>query len=195
MNSVTELPQGYRACARVDLQHNRKEMLLVNGLAAAIMLVMLLPALRLTPFLQVFSTAGGAWVPLVRCAVMLLGLAGYMVLHELVHGIFMRRFSGVKPRYGFRGLYAYAGSRAYFNKTHYIIIALAPIVIWGIVLGVLCAVVPASWFGVAYILEVCNVSGAAGDLYVTARLLRMDSTVLVQDTGVAMTVFAKNQEA
>ncbi len=195
MNSVTELPQGYRACLHVDLQHNKKEAILVNGLAVVIALAMLLPALRLTPFTQMFSTERGVWMPLFRCAVMIVGMAGYMVLHELVHGIFMKRFSGTKPHYGFTGMYAYAGSNAYFNKVHYIIIALAPVVIWGVVLGVLCALVPAPWFGIVYLIEMGNISGAAGDLYVTGKLLRLDSTILVQDTGVAMTVFAKDQEA
>ena len=52
-----------------------------------------------------------------------------MILHEIIHGGFMKAFSGLKPRYGFTGLYAYAGSDALFNRRQYLIIAFAPVVI------------------------------------------------------------------
>jgi hypothetical protein len=122
----------------------------------------------------------------------MLGYIAYIVLHELVHGIFMKHFSGVKPKYGFTLMYAYAGSEAYFNKKSYIIIALAPVVIWGAVLGVLCAVLPQSWFWVVYLIQIGNISGAAGDFYVTFKFLKLPKDILVNDTGVAMTVYTKN---
>lgn len=114
----------------------------------------------------------------------------YIVLHELVHGIFMKRFSGIKPNYGFTLMYAYAGSTAYFNKKHYIIIALAPIVVWGIVLTIINCFVPASWFWVVYFIQIMNISGAAGDLYVTYKFSKMPKNILVHDSGVAMTVYS-----
>jgi hypothetical protein len=88
-------------------------------------------------------------------------------------------------------MYAYAGSEAYFNKKSYIIIALAPVVIWGAVLGVLCAVLPQSWFWVVYLIQIGNISGAAGDFYVTFKFLKLPKDILVNDTGVAMTVYTK----
>ena len=122
----------------------------------------------------------------------MLGYIAYIVLHELVHGVFMKCFSGIKPKYGFTLMYAYAGSSAYFNKKSYIIIALAPVVIWGAVLGVLCAVLPQSWFWVVYLIQIGNISGAAGDFYVTFKFLKLPKDILVNDTGVAMTVYTKN---
>ena len=61
----------------------------------------------------------------------------YMVLHEWIHGLCIWYFSGRKANYGFTGLYAFAASEAYFPKKPYIIIALAPIVVWGVILTVL----------------------------------------------------------
>ena len=60
-------------------------------------------------------------------------------------------------------------------------------VIWGIVLAVLTALVPDSWFWPVYFIQMANISGAAGDLYVFWRLGRMSPEILVNDTGVAMT--------
>lgn len=186
--TTTVLPAGYREACHIDLQKDKKLMLLVNLLALAIMLIMGGIGHRIVPLGALFDMDSIALYAL-RFIVLIGGIIIYLVLHELVHGIFMRGFSGVRPHYGFTGLYAYAGSTAYFNKKHYIIIALAPVVIWGIVLAVLTALVPDSWFWPVYFIQMANISGAAGDLYVFWRLGRMSPEILVNDTGVAMTVY------
>ena len=54
-----------------------------------------------------------------------------------------------------------------------------------------CAIfVPIAWFWVVFAIQIMNLSGAAGDLYVTVRFLRLPKDILVKDTGVAMTVYA-----
>ena len=88
-------------------------------------------------------------------------------------------------------MYAYAGSNCYFNKKHYIIIALAPIVIWGIVLLVLNLVFKETWFWVIYFIQIFNLSGAAGDLYVTYRFSKLPKDILIKDIGVNMTIYTK----
>lgn len=113
------------------------------------------------------------------------------MLHKLINGIFMKAFSGKKPCYGFTLLYAYAGSDAYFGRVLYVIIALAPVVIWGAVLLIVCAIVPPAWFWTFYLIQMLNLGGAAGDLYVTWKMLFcLPANVLTQDSGVAMTFFA-----
>jgi hypothetical protein len=194
MKNTVSLPEGYSEEFGIDLQKNKKLMLLVNGIAIAIMIPMAFLGALAVPFDSFFDSDEIWYMPLLKASVLILGYIAYIVLHELVHGIFMKYFSGVKPKYGFTLMYAYAGSEAYFNKKSYIIIALAPVVIWGAVLGVLCAVLPQSWFWVVYLIQIGNISGAAGDFYVTARFLLLPRDILVRDTGVAMTVFAKSAE-
>ena len=88
-------------------------------------------------------------------------------------------------------MYAFAGSRDYDGKGAYVFIALAPIVFWGIVLAVINCLVPAEWFWVVYLIQVINLSGAAGDLFVTVRFSRLPGDILIQDSGVGMKVFSK----
>ena len=92
------------------------------------------------------------------------------------------------------GAWLCGGSAALLARIIYTVIALAPIVVWGIVLGILNFMVPISWFYVVYFIQVGNISGAAGDLYVTWLLSRMPKDILIQDAGVAMQVFAPAEE-
>lgn len=185
------LPEGYRELTHIDLQKNKKEALIVNGLGLVVMLVLGVLGHLVVPIQSLFDMEQGFGVYCARFGVLIVGIVVYMVLHEAVHGVCMMRFSTVKPHYGFTGMYAFAGSEAYFSRPYYIVIALAPVVVWGVVLAVLCALVPAQWFWVAYFIQITNLSGAAGDLYVTARMMRMPEDILVQDAGTSMTVYSR----
>lgn len=189
MRSYRELPPGYHEIQTIDLQKDKKLALLVNGMALLIAVVMIAAALLLVPVRNLFGNNGLQGI-LVRLAVMYGGMFAYIILHEAVHGIVMRRFSDAKVRFGFTGLYAYAGSDAYYCRKHYILIALAPVLVWGIVLGILNVLVPQDWFYVVYMIQMANISGAAGDLYVSWNMNRLPADILVRDTGVSMTVYS-----
>lgn len=192
MRSVTELPEGYRAIFSVDLQKDKKTALFVNLLGAAILLLMAVPMHFAVPISALFSFEQGFGMYFLRFGVLLLSNFLYIVLHELTHAAVMRIYGAKKVRFGFTGLYAFAGSEAdYFGKGPYLQIALAPLVLFGILLIPVCAFVPQEWFWVAYSVELANVSGAVGDLYVSAKFLRMPKDILVRDTGVSMTVYSK----
>lgn len=92
------------------------------------------------------------------------------------------------------GLYAYAGSEAYFTKKRYFIIALAPVAVWGVVLLALCMLVPAPWFWTVYLIQIGNIAGAAGDFYVVWRFAAMPPDILVRDAGVDMTVYSRGRK-
>jgi hypothetical protein len=46
---------------------------------------------------------------------------------------------------------------------------------------------------VVYLIQMVNLSGAGGDIYVTFKFARLPRDILVRDTGVAMTVFAPSE--
>lgn len=182
---LSELPENYRMVLRIDLQNDSKLALMVNGLAVAIAAVMLVAGFLLMPVFTI-SASLPALAAFLVCAVL------YMVLHELVHGACMKLFGAKKVRFGFTGLYAFAGSSEYFKKRAYIVVALAPLVVWGAVFLALNLAMGAKYFWFIYLLQLVNVSGAAGDLFVSFRFLNMPKDILVQDTGVSMAVFAPN---
>ena len=127
------------------------------------------------------------------CAALLAaGFIIYMVLHEATHAIVMKAVGAKKVIFGFTGMYAFAGSKEdYFDKSSYRLIALAPVVVWGIIFAILTFVVPADYYWVLWLLQVANISGAAGNLYVTFRFWNFPPSILVMDTGIDMTVYDK----
>ena len=189
------LPDGYEERCRIDLQKDRGLSLLVNGLALVVFIVGGIIGHRFVPVHIFYSMSEGMLLYFIRLAAMFGGAVLYIFLHEFVNGIFIKYYSGRKAKYGFTGLYAYAESPAYFNKKQYFIIALAPIVVWGIFLTILLIFVPKSWFWVVYFIQLMNLSGASGDLYVVWKFSGMRENILIRDSGINMTVYAPAQEA
>lgn len=190
MKNFTKLPNNYAEILKIDLQKHKKQALIVNVFALLLAIPMAVIAAIVVPITTFFDLSVGLVAYFFKLIVFMVGVIAYIFLHELVHGICMKYFSKTKVHYGFTGLYAYAGSDAYFNKKSYIIIALAPVVFWGIVLLIINCFVDISWFWCVYFIQICNISGAAGDLYVTYKMSKMPKDILIKDTGVSMTVYS-----
>ncbi len=192
MKTTQALPENYTEILTIDLQKNKKLMLFVNALALLIAAVMAIIMHLFVPFRNLFDMSDGLGIYALRFGALLLGIIIYTVLHEAVHGIAMRLMGGTHTRFGFTGIYAFAGSeKDYFGKWQYLFVALAPLVCFGALLGILQAVLPLSpaWLWVLYFIQIMNVSGAAGDIFVSLRMLPLPASILVRDTGVSMTAY------
>jgi hypothetical protein len=184
---MTRLPDGYREIRRIDLIRNHAQALRVNLLALLIMCGMAGLGFALCP---PFEEQHIGVHTVIGIALTLFGVLIYIVLHEVVHGVFMKAFSGRKPHYGYTGFYAYAGSDALFGRTQYLIIAFAPVVILGAVLAVLTRAFYETAFWYLYCIQIVNISGAAGDLYVGYFIARSDRDVMVRDKGTDMSLYS-----
>jgi len=179
---VFDLPDGYREIKTVDFQKDKRLMAFVNAGAIAIVAAMFIVGHIIAPI--------SLSINLLRVLVAAIAIIAYIVAHELVHGVFIKIYSGKKAWYGFEGVYAYAGSDAYFSKRQYVVIALSPVVLLGAVLLLLNILLPQR-FWVIYIVQMTNLSGAAGDYYMTWLMSRLPPDVLVKDEGVSMTIYSK----
>ena len=191
MRKFENLPDDYREIYSIDLQKDKKMSVIVNGLAIVIAALLAIPMNFLVPFYTMFNLENGTKDMLIKYGVLIALMITYMILHEIVHGIAMRICGTKKVKYGFTGLYAFAGSKDFYDIKSYIFIALAPVVLWGVILGVVNLFVPIGWFWVVYLIQIVNLSGAAGDLFVTIKFSRLPKDILVQDYGVGMKVFSK----
>ncbi|MBR4797844.1 MAG: DUF3267 domain-containing protein [Oscillospiraceae bacterium] len=189
METVQVLPENYKEVCSIDLQKNKKEALIVNGIGGAVSLVMYIIMETRMPFMAWIYEKADKEQLLPALTALILGTVIYVILHEFTHGVTMKAAGGKQVKYGFTGMYAFAGSsKDYFPKRQYICIALAPVVLWRIILAVL-QIFLHGWEWVVWFLQIMNIGGASGDIYVTARVAAMPKTILVMDTGVNMTVY------
>ena len=190
-NTVT-LPAGYVETDAIDLQKDRKKVALVNGVAALVMAAMLIPVLIvIVKKAELTALFADSTKLIIELLTLIVASIAYIIGHEAVHAVFFKIFCPkAKLKCGFTLLYAFMAGDAYYNKPCYIIIGLAPIVVFGIIFTVLLFLLP-DWFFVIWLLQSMNVSGAAGDIYVSVKLAKGPYDLLVYDKGVSMSVFYK----
>ncbi len=189
MQSFKNLPDGYALIREIDALKNKHDFTRINLYAFIVFGAMMLMLIK-TPFEIPRMTE--TWFDMVLFSILIsIAIVIYMVLHEVVHGIFIYLTSGEKPSLGIKLPYAFAGSSMYFDKRSYIVIALAPIVLFGIMLCWFNIIVPTEWFWFVYILQMINLSGSMGDVYVFGIVLRLPSDTLAYDTGTQMQFYSK----
>ncbi len=195
MHSYKSLPAGYTELFQLDLQKNKHDAVVVNVLAVILALVfavimhLFVPA---TEILHDLDAKDNTYF--LKLMVLLVAYVLYIILHELTHAAIMRYFGAQKVRFGFTGMYAYAGSEEdYFDRFSYRLVAAAPLVVWGVVFLILQCAVPRGWYWIVGLLQLGNIAGAAGDIYVIWRVSRQRETILVRDTGLAMTIFDREE--
>lgn len=188
------LPAGYDLYKRIDLTKDRNILVAISIWSLVAALAMILPMLFVHPIGNAFDMPMGK--VLFFLSAMVAGLVVYLFLHEAVHGIFIRLFTGSGAGFGFdiKNGMAYANSTWYFRKWPYIVIALAPLVIWGIILTLLLQDVEEIYFWYLYAIQIFNVTGAAGDLYVTCSVIRMPKDILAFDSGTAMDFYMRKYD-
>ncbi|MDE6059538.1 MAG: DUF3267 domain-containing protein [Clostridia bacterium] len=175
------------------MKANKKAFWLVNGLSLLVFgLFILIGWFIVNPIDAINETAGDIFVPVF---VLLGGLVVYVVVHELTHGVFLSAFTKMKPKFGFVGWAAYCGNEGYCDKPRYAVVALAPLVFWGIVFGMLNVFFHEGiWFWIIWFLQAMNVGGSSGDLYVSCKLVKYPQEILVQDIGTRMQVYCRAAE-
>ncbi len=190
------LPQGYSFFDKIDLKNNKKQFWTVQGICLATIAVMLGIGWLIESPIKVLNSVYNAennTESIIAVVVLIVGFVLYIFAHEAVHGLFMYAFCKTKINYGFVGWAAYAGSSAYYDKKRYIIIALAPVVVWGVTFAVLNIFFHSGiWFWVIWFLQICNVSGACGDFFCVYKTARYPKDILVNDTGLEMQIFCRN---
>mgnify|MGYP003822004417 FL=1 len=189
MRPLKNLPEGYVLVREIDALKNKHDFNRINLYAFIVFGAMMLMLIE-TPFSIPRLT--DTWLDIVLFGISIsVAIVIYTVLHEVVHGIFIYLTSGEKPSFGVKLPYAFAASSMYFDKRSYIIIALAPIVLFGILLCRINIIVPAEWFWFVYILQMINLSGSMGDIYVSGVVLRLPPDTLAYDTGTQMRFYSK----
>ena len=181
---------GYKECTKIDLVKNKKEALLVNIYGIIIMVVMavFIPLLIMGGIIE-FNLE--TTFPLFFI-VLLISLILYIPLHEIVHGIVLKNYTDEKLSFGWKLVYAYCGSKeAVVDRKEYYAVALAPLLVFSVVFISLMVLNPSLSF-VWYVMEIMNVSGSVGDIYVSIKLRKEKSRdILITDSGTDMSFWSR----
>ena len=192
MKGLFELPDGYAEIRRIDLKKDKKFTILLNVAALVLFAVMLVLGLLISP-LCIPIVLTKSMNAILVFALLIVAIVAYIICHELVHGLFFRVFTGKKAKYGFNGIFAYAYSDAYVSKVPYVIIGLAPVIVFGIIFLVLNIVLPQEWFWFVYLLQIMNISGAVGDFYITYLVCKSPTDLLAHDEVPAMIFYSREK--
>lgn len=188
--SYPELPSGYDLYKILDMANDRHEFMRVNICSLLLVVFMVAVGIYFVPISSVFKVE--VWKQLFCILAMLAGLVVYVYMHEWAHGVCIKLFTGENAEFGFvkKSGMAYAKSSFFFSRKAYIIIALAPVVLWGIILALMLREIPEQYFWYLYAIQIFNMAGAAGDFYVVWLVSRMPKKILIFDEGVSMKFFA-----
>jgi hypothetical protein len=184
---IHQLPAGYREVRTLIATEDRT--LLWLNLAAIIPMLLMLIVMdwwwRTAQGLRgVFASPLLDHAPLlVSVAATVIAVALMFALHEWLHGLAIR-WAGHRPRYGMKlreGVVYATADDALFPRDHFVVIALAPLVVMtgvGILLMPLVSDALAYYIG---LMVVVNAGGAIGDLWMTWAVLRYPRHALVRD--------------
>jgi hypothetical protein len=129
---------------------------------------------------------------LVELILIIAGILLALVVHELTHGMAMQRY-GAKPKYGalWKQMMFYATAPGFaFARNNYIVIALAPLIFISIliVLG-MWLLQGTLWVALLGICGIMNASGAVGDMWITALVLRYPANAYIVDERDGVRIF------
>lgn len=176
--NTKELPLNYEIYKNYDLKR-KKKMTTVIQISTIIIIAVFILLARFLHF-----PMRPDWHIAITISLTVLMCIIYILAHELVHGIFIRILSGLKPNFFLRFPFISTGSdKAYFNKKSFIWIALSPIIIWGATLLVLLFVVPENLFLSFYIVFIINIAGSSGDFLQVYEILKLPEKALIMDNG------------
>ena len=180
---ISKLPHGYHVHQSIDLKNERK----FKRAIQVVYLLVVFAAIAAALIFELPLTSG--WSSWATIAVTVVAIFVYMAVHEATHGVAIHVLTGIRPFYGINLPFLTTGSRAYLNRRSFVIAALAPCVLWGIVLLTALLLLPADYRLTAYILLALNFAGSAGDFVLVAHVRRQQPDILVQDDGSKIRIF------
>ncbi len=199
MPATQTLPPDFHSIGTFNLKNNTRALLQLNVLGFVLFAVSvalfryLLQLIRPVEAQQGLALGFSNFNGAIQIILAIIGVTVVMiVLHEAVHGLFFWLFTRSQPKFAFRGAYAYASAPTwYIPKSHYLVVALAPLVLLSLLGLVLMVVIPVEGFILLLMFLVFNAGGAIGDLWVVGWLLRQSAPTYALDEGDAVTLFVK----
>lgn len=183
MQSTKSLPATYTLRGTFYLS-KPKTVIVLNVVGSVLFAVWVVFFLRIAAWLHPEMGVIEIRIGLLQILLILALPIASIVLHELVHGVFLWLFTREWPRFGFTGLLAYASSPGwYMPRNQYIVVALAPFFLITLA-GIGClALLPQSTVLPLVLILAINAAGAIGDLTITGWIFTRSPVTFVSETN------------
>jgi hypothetical protein len=192
------LPSNFALTGTIDITKDQRLLLVLNvlglfflvagGWLFFVAIIALRPTVANTQFSILFSTS--LLETLLLIAAVLALTVVHILIHEAIHGMCFWWFTRSMPRFAFRWTHAYAAAPDwYLPRNHYLLTALAPLVVISLAGLLLAWVVPAGWLLAVWFVLTSNAGGSVGDIWVAIWLLRQPADSLANDRGDAVSLY------
>ena len=197
-----ELPSDYREVRVIDAK-DKRTIVMLNVVAVVLaILVLAISYVLLAPTYgwgekDVFARDLDAFAE-TRMLTLAVALLGYMVAHELLHGLVYKVLTGHKLTFGVTLTVAFCGvPEIYTYRTCTLASLLAPFLVFDLVFGVPLAFVGSVDAILLSLLLAAHVSGCSGDLYDVGLLLfrYTNPRTLVNDDGPSQRIYVPEGQA
>lgn len=198
MQPTQTLPSNFALTGTIDITKDQRLLLVLNvlglfflvagGWLFFVAIIALRPTVANTQFSILFSTS--LLETLLLIAAVLALTVVHILIHEAIHGMCFWWFTRSMPRFAFRWTHAYAAAPDwYLPRNHYLLTALAPLVVISLAGLLLAWVVPAGWLLAVWFVLTSNAGGSVGDIWVAIWLLRQPADSLANDRGDAVSLY------
>ena len=189
MKTCKKLPDSHKGnqIACIELERSRVLSRLIKVISVVLAAVTFLVGFLILP-VEALVEMEDAFVHLVS---LMLGMMAVFLIHELLRGVLMRIFSGVKPIIRYAGSYPHAACEAYFGRKAQQIINIVPPVIT-VAMLILSLVVTAdlTWKWMLWLMLTVGISSFTGDFYVAIRVMHFPEDILVMNVGPTYLIYS-----
>ncbi|MHA2787570.1 DUF3267 domain-containing protein [Corynebacterium sp. S7] len=180
-SAIRQLPANYVLDSSINIQKDDKTK--IQGGFIAIALVAF--AIALLFDLPINSGWNTALVVVVTIIAVLI----YLALHEATHGIVAKWLTKTPSSYSFSFPFLRTSNAGFLSRKDLAVVALAPVVLWGIVLLMALLFVPEDFRMTFYILLALNFAGSSGDYIEASTALKQPKSALMRDNGNELEVY------
>jgi hypothetical protein len=129
-----------------------------------------------------------------QAAILIIGIALMVVIHEWIHGVFFWIFTHEKPVFALKISYAFAAAPAwYLPRNAYLMVGLAPLIMISLLLLLLASMIPASGTTILLLIASLNAAGSLGDIVVVTWVLFHPKNSYVQDLGDRFILYSQDK--
>lgn len=187
-----DIPQEYRKVFCFQVMEEYETLRELSRLEILITAVMILIGVNLVP-ISSFVEREKFLLVIVKGILTAGSVIVYLGLHEYTHILVMHLFGAKTAKIKMDSSIVCTSCEEYFDRFAYFFVLFSPLVLWGIVLALVCAVVPQSWFWVLFPVLIANFAGASSDLFAAYQLIKIKGLVFVKDEGVVLTIYGKEK--